>query len=131
MIDVDRRLVRVHAHPAVLGRPVVLVVAVLEGPCHLQLEAVEDLKRAMLKSEIKALETAIALAKEAGVTAARYAELGQAQGLLDSIKRDIEEQKAKKRKAELKNGRLAMIGIISFLVGHNLPGAVPALNSAF
>jgi len=42
-----------------------------------------------------------------------------------------EEQKAKKRKAELKNGRLAMIGIISFLVGHNLPGAVPALNSNF
>lgn len=40
-------------------------------------------------------------------------------------------QKAKKRKAELKNGRLAMIGIISFLVGHNLPGAVPALTSAF
>ena len=42
-----------------------------------------------------------------------------------------DEQKAKKRKAELKNGRLAMIGIISFLVGHNLPGAVPALNSNF
>merc|ERR1719198_1773321 len=42
-----------------------------------------------------------------------------------------EEQKARKRKAELKNGRLAMIGIISFLVGHSLPGAVPALNSAF
>jgi len=42
-----------------------------------------------------------------------------------------EEQKAKKRKAELKNGRLAMIGMISFLVGHNLPGAVPALSSAF
>jgi len=41
------------------------------------------------------------------------------------------EQKARKRKAELKNGRLAMIGIISFLVGHNLPGAVPALNSNF
>merc|ERR1719253_839005 len=42
-----------------------------------------------------------------------------------------DEQKARKRKAELKNGRLAMIGIISFLVGHNLPGSVPALNSAF
>merc|ERR1719198_451180 len=42
-----------------------------------------------------------------------------------------EEQKARKRKAELKNGRLAMIGIISFFVGHSLPGAVPALNSAF
>ena len=42
-----------------------------------------------------------------------------------------EEQKAKKRKAELKNGRLAMIGIISFLVSHSLPGAVPALGSAF
>merc|ERR1719198_1171723 len=41
------------------------------------------------------------------------------------------EQKARKRKAELKNGRLAMIGIISFLVGHSLPGAVPALSSAF
>ena len=40
-------------------------------------------------------------------------------------------EKARKRKAELKNGRLAMIGIISFLVGHNLPGAVPALNSQF
>ena len=41
------------------------------------------------------------------------------------------EQKARKRKAELKNGRLAMIGIVSFLIGHNLPGSVPALNSAF
>jgi len=41
------------------------------------------------------------------------------------------DQKAKKRKAELKNGRLAMIGIVSFLIGHNLPGSVPALNSAF
>ena len=41
------------------------------------------------------------------------------------------DQKARKRKAELKNGRLAMIGMISFLVGHTLPGAVPALSSAF
>jgi len=41
------------------------------------------------------------------------------------------EQKARKRKAELKNGRLAMISIISFLVGHNLPGSVPALPSVF
>jgi|Transcript_33317 hypothetical protein len=41
------------------------------------------------------------------------------------------DQKARKRKAELKNGRLAMIGIISFLVSHNLPGSVPALTSAF
>merc|ERR1719326_291217 len=41
------------------------------------------------------------------------------------------DQKARKRKAELKNGRLAMIGIVSFLVGHSLPGSVPALNSAF
>ena len=40
-------------------------------------------------------------------------------------------QLAEKRASELKNGRLAMIGIISFLVGHNLPGAVPALSSAF
>ena len=38
-----------------------------------------------------------------------------------------EEQKARKRKAELKNGRLAMIGIMSFLLGHAIPGAVPAL----
>mmetsp|Transcript_38113 Transcript_38113/g.123321 ORF Transcript_38113/g.123321 Transcript_38113/m.123321 type:complete len:222 (-) Transcript_38113:154-819(-) len=41
------------------------------------------------------------------------------------------EQKARKRKAELKNGRLAMIGIISFITGHNLPGSVPALDSSF
>ena len=27
--------------------------------------------------------------------------------------------------------RLAMIGMVSFLIGHNLPGAVPALTSAF
>ena len=36
-------------------------------------------------------------------------------------------EKARKRKAELKNGRLAMIGIMSFLLGHAIPGAVPAL----
>jgi len=42
-----------------------------------------------------------------------------------------DEQKARKRKAELKNGRLAMIGIISFLVSHNLPGAVPAVPKVF
>ena len=41
------------------------------------------------------------------------------------------QQLAEKRLSEIKNGRLAMIGMISFLVGHNLPGAVPALNSAF
>merc|ERR1712159_259551 len=41
------------------------------------------------------------------------------------------EQKARKRKAELKNGRLAIIGMVSFLIGHNLPGSVPALTSAF
>ena len=38
-------------------------------------------------------------------------------------------QRAKKRKAELKNGRLAMIGIISFFAAHNIPGSVPALSS--
>merc|ERR1712060_96382 len=38
------------------------------------------------------------------------------------------EQLAKKRKAELKNGRLAMIGIISFLSAHSIPGSVPAVN---
>jgi len=41
------------------------------------------------------------------------------------------EQKARKRKAELKNGRLAMIGIISFLTAHNIPGSVPAVPGSF
>lgn len=35
------------------------------------------------------------------------------------------------RKAEMKHGRLAMFGIISFLIGHNLPGAVPFLPAGF
>jgi len=39
-----------------------------------------------------------------------------------------DDQKAEKRKSELKNGRLAMIGMISFIVGHALPGSVPAIN---
>merc|ERR1719267_169793 len=38
------------------------------------------------------------------------------------------EQLAKKRKAELKNGRLAMIGVISFAFSHIIPGSVPAVN---
>ena len=47
------------------------------------------------------------------------------------FKRYDEPEKSQKLLVELKNGRLAMIGMISFLVGHNLPGAVPALSSAF
>ncbi len=38
-----------------------------------------------------------------------------------------EEQKAKKRVSELKNGRLAMIAIMSFFAGHAIPGSVPLL----
>ena len=41
------------------------------------------------------------------------------------------QQLAEKRLSEIKNGRLAMIGMVSFLIGHNLPGSVPALTSAF
>lgn len=39
-----------------------------------------------------------------------------------------EEAKAKKRKAELKNGRLAMIGIMSFISAHTIPGSVPGVT---
>lgn len=36
---------------------------------------------------------------------------------------------AKKRQAELNNGRLAMISILSFISEHNIPGSVPALTN--
>lgn len=42
-----------------------------------------------------------------------------------------EEQKATKRKSELKNGRLAMIAIISFISAHYIPGSVPLLPAGF
>jgi len=41
------------------------------------------------------------------------------------------EEKARKRKAELKNGRLAMIAVASFYFGSTLPGSVPALPTTW
>mmetsp|Transcript_37044 Transcript_37044/g.88646 ORF Transcript_37044/g.88646 Transcript_37044/m.88646 type:complete len:208 (-) Transcript_37044:1383-2006(-) len=40
-----------------------------------------------------------------------------------------EEMLTKKRQAELNNGRLAMIAILSFISEHNIPGSVPALTN--
>jgi len=40
------------------------------------------------------------------------------------------EQLAEKRVSELKNGRLAMIGIASVLAASAIPGSVPLLNNA-
>jgi len=37
------------------------------------------------------------------------------------------EQKKSKLQSELKNGRLAMIGIMSFIAAHNIPGSVPGI----
>merc|ERR1719159_2118098 len=45
-------------------------------------------------------------------------------------KRLTEAQKAEKRESELKNGRLAMIGIASVLAASAIPGSVPLLNGA-
>mmetsp|Transcript_10813 Transcript_10813/g.15247 ORF Transcript_10813/g.15247 Transcript_10813/m.15247 type:complete len:203 (+) Transcript_10813:79-687(+) len=42
-----------------------------------------------------------------------------------------EEGQQKMRLRELKNGRLAMIGIASFVAGHFIPGSVPCLPPGF
>ena len=34
-----------------------------------------------------------------------------------------------KQKAEIKNGRLAMIAVMAFVSAHYLPGSVPFLNN--
>jgi hypothetical protein len=38
------------------------------------------------------------------------------------------EKRAEKRVSELKNGRLAMIGVMSVFAAHNIPGSVPAFT---
>jgi len=43
-------------------------------------------------------------------------------------KKRSEEAKARGLKVEINNGRLAMLGIISFLSAQTVPGSVPALN---
>ena len=43
-------------------------------------------------------------------------------------KKKSEESKARGRLAEINNGRLAMLGIFSFLVADKIPGSVPALE---
>ncbi len=47
------------------------------------------------------------------------------------VKNSPEDVKARRRLVELQNGRLAMIGIISFLSANAIDGAVPALPANF